>query len=148
MKIGGGARAALVALDGFTALTAIGGGIALATGLEGGRFPAELLAGTPFQSYVVSGLILAGAVGGSAAVAAAATLRNPRAGGLASAVAGAVLMGWIAGEVGLLPREARSWVEAAYFSVGLAMVALGLTVGQAERRRAFPRGGGPVVGGS
>ncbi len=49
-------RAGLLSLDGFTALTAVGGGLALATGLEGNRFPAELLRGTPFRSYVVPGL--------------------------------------------------------------------------------------------
>jgi hypothetical protein len=34
-----GVRIALMAIDGFVALTAIGGGIALATGLEAKRFP-------------------------------------------------------------------------------------------------------------
>ncbi len=60
---------ALVGLSGFTALTAIGGGLALATGAEGGRFPIELLRETPFSSYVAPGLILAGVVGGTAALA-------------------------------------------------------------------------------
>lgn len=86
-------RVALVTVDAFAAVTAVGGGLALATGLEGDRFPAEWLRGTPFSSYVVPGLILAGVVGGRAAVAAAATLRHPRAGGRASLLAGVVLMG-------------------------------------------------------
>jgi hypothetical protein len=128
-------RAALLGLDGFTALTAVGGGLALATGLEGNRFPRDLLRGTPFRSYVVPGLILAGVVGGSAAVAAAATLRDPRPGAWASALAGAVLMGWIAAEV-LIVRapEARSWVEAAYFATGLLMAGLGVASGRAGER--------------
>ena len=46
---------ALIVLDGFTALTAIGGGIALAVGLERDRFPPERLRGTPFCSYLVPG---------------------------------------------------------------------------------------------
>ncbi len=120
-------RRVLVALEGFTALTAVGGGVALATGLEGHRFPAELLRGTPFRSYVVPGLILAGAVGGSAAVAAAATVRGPRLGAWASVLAGSMLMGWIAGEVLILRApEARSRVEAGYFGAGLLMASLGL----------------------
>lgn len=41
-------HAALVGLDGFTALTALGGGLALVTGLEGDRFSVRLLRGTPF----------------------------------------------------------------------------------------------------
>jgi hypothetical protein len=57
-----GVRSALVSLDGFAALTAGGGGIALITGLEGDQFPAELLRGTPFQSNVVPGPILGAVV--------------------------------------------------------------------------------------
>jgi hypothetical protein len=45
-------------------VTAVGGGTALATGLESDRFPAEMLRGTQFGSYVIPGLILAGVVGG------------------------------------------------------------------------------------
>lgn len=127
---GSGARFALFAVDAFVALTAIGGGLALATGLEGERFPAGLLAGTPFSSYVIPGLILAGAVGGSATVAAAALLRDPRASARASTLAGVILMGWIVGELLILrATAARSWIEALYFAIGLLMVALGLRLG-------------------
>ena len=104
-------RVALFAVDAFAAVSAVGGGIALATGLEGDRFPTDLLAGTPFRSYVIPGLILAGVVGGSATVAAAATLHSSQAGARASTLAGAVMMGWIVGEVLILRAlAARSWV--------------------------------------
>jgi hypothetical protein len=53
-------RAALVGLDGSRAVTAVGGGLALATGLGGGRFPARLLRGPPVRSDAVPGLFLAG----------------------------------------------------------------------------------------
>lgn len=80
-------------------MTAIGG-IALVTGLEEGRFPLEMLRRTPpFGTYVIPGIILAGVVGGSATVAAAATLLSPRADALASTVAGVGMMGCIAGFV-------------------------------------------------
>lgn len=129
-----GVRVALVAADSCVALTAIGGGIALATGFEGERYPVDWLAGTPFGSYLLPGLILATAVGGSAAVAAVATLRRPAIGALPSLVAGVILMGWIAGEVLLVRASAaRSWVEVAYFATGLLMAVLALAVGQAER---------------
>ena len=130
-----GARVALAAVDTFAAVTAVGGGIALATGLEGGRFPAEWLKGTPFSSYMAPGLILAGVVGGSATVAAAATLRSRRAGGPASLLAGVVLMGWIVGEIRLLkqPASRGTWTEFFFFAVGLMMAVMGLTVGRAER---------------
>src|SRR5512135_3821044 len=80
----GPARLALVGLDGFAALTAICGGIALAAGLEASRFPATWLQGTPFASYLLPGLILAAVVGGSAAVAAIEAVRSARTGGRAS----------------------------------------------------------------
>lgn len=79
-----GDRIALFAADAFVGLTAVGGDIALATGLEGNRFPPEYLDRTPFESYVILGLILAGIVGGSATVAATVTLRNNEIGGLTS----------------------------------------------------------------
>jgi hypothetical protein len=123
------ARIALLAVDGFAATSAVGGGMALALGLEGARFAPELLRGTPFRSYVVPGALLAGVVGNSALSATIATVANPRAGGAVSVVAGAVMMGWIAGEVAVLRSpEARSPVEAVYFGVGAAMTGLGLAV--------------------
>ncbi|MGF1472293.1 MAG: hypothetical protein ACFB50_11205 [Rubrobacteraceae bacterium] len=122
------ARIALLVADAFVGLTAVGGGIALATGLEGDRFPPEYLEGTPFGSYVAPGLILAGAVGGSATVAAIATLRNKEIGGSTSVVAGTIMMGWIAGEVLVLNQPSWTWTEVSYFVLGLVMVVLGLGV--------------------
>jgi hypothetical protein len=52
-------RVVLIIVDAVVAVTAVGGGIVLAAGLEGGRFPARWLKGTPFSSYLVPGLILA-----------------------------------------------------------------------------------------
>ncbi len=62
-------RVVLIGLDLVVALSAICGGVALATGLESKRFAPSLLEGTPYHSYRPPGLILAIAVGGSAAVA-------------------------------------------------------------------------------
>jgi glyoxylase-like metal-dependent hydrolase (beta-lactamase superfamily II) len=126
----------LVAVEAFTAVTAIGGGAALLAGREGARFPPELLMGTPFRSYRVPGLLLTGAGGGSAAVAAGVMLRRPDAGAPASIAAGGLLMGWIAGEALILRQPAaRSWVEALYFATGLTMVGLGLAVGRNSGRQ-------------
>ena len=122
-------RIALLALDGFAAVSAVGGGVALATGLEGSRFSPELLRGTPFRSYAIPGAILAGVVGKSSLWATIATAASPRAGGAVSVAAGAVMMGWIAGEVAILRApEARSPVEAVYFGAGAAMAGLGMVV--------------------
>ena len=59
-----GVRVAHFVVDAFTAVMAVGGGTAWATGLESDRFPAERLRGTQFGSYVIPALILAGVVGG------------------------------------------------------------------------------------
>lgn len=122
------ARIALFAADAFAGLTAVGGGIALATGLEGDRFPPEYLEGTPFSSYVLPGLILAGIVGGSATVAAVVTLRSEKVGGPTSVLAGAIMMGWILGELLILNQPSWTWIELFYFALGATMAALGLVV--------------------
>jgi hypothetical protein len=124
-------RVGLFAVDGFGAVSAVGGGIALMAGLESGRFPLDWLRGTPFSSYVIPGLILALVVGGSATVAAAATLRSPLAGALTSLLAGVVMLGWIVGEILILNQPSRpTGTEVFYFSAGLLMALLGLAVGR------------------
>jgi hypothetical protein len=126
----------------FVALTAVFGGITVATGVD--KFPAGWLIGTPFCSYLIPGLILAVVVGGSAAVAVVATLRRVNAGALTSMLAGAILLGWLVGERLILPPAAFPpqfwWLEAIYIAAGLMMVAPALTVLWAERRREFSSG--------
>ncbi|MEZ4571780.1 MAG: hypothetical protein R2849_15890 [Thermomicrobiales bacterium] len=118
----------LLVLDVFVALTAIGGGIALAIGLEGDRFPLEWLDGTLFRSYVMPGLILSVVVGGSAAIAAVMMIGDRSLGGGASMIAGAMLVGFIVVELVVLNDQAR-WTrtEIFYLAVGLLMAVLGLT---------------------
>ncbi|MFB3739430.1 MAG: hypothetical protein ACE14W_10775 [Candidatus Velamenicoccus archaeovorus] len=120
-------RFALLLVDAFVALTAIGGGITLAAGLEGDRFPLDWLERTPFDSYVIPGVILAVAVGGSAAAATATTVLAPAAGGWVSVAAGFVLLGQIGGELALL-RQPISRTEVLYFGVSATMMTLGLLV--------------------
>ena len=129
------ARAVLVVVEAFVALTAIGGGIALAAGLEGGRFPLAWLAGTPFADYTVPGLLLAVLVGGSASVAFVALLVRPAAGAAASMAAGLVLGGWIAGEVALVTADGVvvSPTEAVYLALAVLAVVLGALCRRAAR---------------
>jgi hypothetical protein len=124
-------RIALLIMDAFVAVTAAVGGLALVTGLEGDRFPLNLLESTPFSSYMVPGLILTVVVGGSASIAIAALLRGLDSGAPASIIAGAILMGWIIGEALLLHQP--SWFEAFYFALGVTMAALGLVGGWTQR---------------
>jgi MYXO-CTERM domain-containing protein len=122
-------------LDGFVALTAVGGGLLMVAGID--RFPPEWLEGSPFSDYLLPGVILT-VVGVIAAVAAVAAWRRSRWAAETSALAGAVLAGWIAGEIVLLQRngadqDPRSPTEAIYLVVGLAMLGLGLA-GTIRRR--------------
>jgi hypothetical protein len=131
-------RVALFAVDSLVALTALGGGAMLTTGLEEDRFPADWLTSTPFSSYAIPGLILSGAVGGSAAIAAVATIRGPHGGGLASMLSGSVPLGWIGGEVAILSGrrpEAVSPMELLYLAGGVATLGLGFRVREASRHR-------------
>ena len=119
----------MVVLEALVSLTGIGGGFALASGLEGGRFPLGLLHGTPFSSYVIPGLILAVFVGGSAAAAMLAGFADLPGAWVASLLSGVLLMGWIGDEVAHLPGSARSWAEAFLFACGLSVADLALVAG-------------------
>jgi hypothetical protein len=65
-------------------------------------------------------------VGGSATLATAVTALSNNTGAAASAVAGAIMMGWIAVEFRMLPKS--SWLEGFYFGAGLLMVILAVIV--------------------
>jgi hypothetical protein len=60
-------RRALIAVTGFSALNAVAGGIGLM--VNGLGVPESQLDGTPFATFTMPGLILAGIVGGSMATA-------------------------------------------------------------------------------
>ena len=121
----------------FVALTALFGGITLALGFD--KFPADWLNETLFRSYLIPALILAVVVGGSATLAAVAALRRADTGALISMLAGAILLGWLAGERIILPSRAFVaqfwWLEAIYIAAGLMMVAPALAVWLAVHRR-------------
>jgi hypothetical protein len=134
-------RFALFVLDLSAAVSTVLGGLTIALGVD--TFPHEWLAGSPFADYVVPGLILALVVGGTAVAATVAIVRSARVGAIVSAVAGVVLAGWIVGEVLILNQNGaetspRSPVEAIFFVLGLAMLALGLVLWRRSRRRARP----------
>jgi hypothetical protein len=118
---------ALLVVDAFAAVSSIGGGLALAIGIEADRFPTDWLAGTLFDSYLVPSLLLVVAVGGSAAIAAFAVLLRSRYAGRWSIAAGLVMVGWIVGEIVILTgdHELVSVAELAYLVVGLMMIGLG-----------------------
>lgn len=125
-------------LTGFIALTAIGGGAALLTGMEGERFPLEWLQGSIFKDYTVPGLLLAVVVGGSALLACITIFRKLNAGILAAMAAGLSMMGFIIGEFLILKQvpPGPTPIELFYFGLGLVIFLLGGLLWMKEKRSA------------
>lgn len=132
-------RVALLVLLSFGAVSSFAGGC-LGVFTDGGGIPLTYLTGTPFQSYLIPGLILGILVGGTQLLGAVTVqLGRPR-GMLAAAVAGFGMMMWIFIELAML-RE-YSFLQSIYFALGaaelaLVLVALGL-LSPARRRSTQP----------
>lgn len=110
-------------LTGFMALTAIGGGVAMLTGLD--RFPLGWLQNTPFTTYTLPALalILVG-VGNLVALVAVLTLGKP--GFLAAMVAGVLMVGFIVCEVWWLDQQPPGPTLTELVYLGLGAVTFGL----------------------
>jgi hypothetical protein len=128
------ARAGLLFLDAAVAVTAAAGGAVLVVGSYapalGGDLvpPREYLTGSPFDSFLVPGLVLALVVGGSHAVAFVMQLRRSTHAMFWSAVAAFAVLIWIFVQMLYIPF---SFLQAVYFACGLAeagLVMLGLGV--------------------
>lgn len=114
-------RPSLIAVTGFSALSAIGGGIGvIANGLG---IPASELADTPFDSFFVPGLLLSAVVGGSMATATISLLRRVPWAGEAAVAAGTIMLGWIAVEA-MMIQDGRP-LQLAVAVVSLATILLG-----------------------
>ena len=115
------ARAAVVVVDLFAAVSAIAGAVGLLVGFM--NIPVSVLHGTPFADFTIPALLLGFVVGGSALIAAAIALLGPRHfEALATAAAGCVMVGWITVEIAMIGLG--SWLQPAYFVVGLVMIGL------------------------
>jgi hypothetical protein len=117
-------RVAIVALGGFIALSAVGGGIGLIGG--GLAFPLDWLEGTPFGSYAIPAIILAVVVGGSALAAALLMLRRHRLAVPVALGAGLIQVGWIVGEVVLVGTsgDLMLFLQVLYLALGAVLAAL------------------------
>ncbi|QGU08764.1 hypothetical protein COCCU_14370 (plasmid) [Corynebacterium occultum] len=114
----------LVVLLMFGAVSAFCGAV-LGIVFNGAGVPLEHLAGTPFSSFVVPGLILGVVVGGTQLAAGVALLtRSPRA-PLMVAVAGFGMMIWIYTELALI---GYSWLQSIYFGLGIVELILVLAL--------------------
>jgi len=117
-------RILLIVLDGFLALTAFGGGIALLAGLYAP--PVEMLAGSPFKTYTVPGLALFVLVGGSALVAMILMIRRHPTAALASAAAGGIIIIFEIVEVMVIgsPAGISRDLQIFYFTLGGLIILL------------------------
>ena len=126
------ARRALLGVELFAGLNALGGGIGLiANGLG---IPKEQLADSPFDSFLVPGLLLSFVVGGSLLGAAIAVWRRHPSGGLASLGAGAIMLGWIAVE-SLMVHDGRP-LQVAVAALALVTLVLGWQLTRMGERHA------------
>lgn len=134
------ARSLALAISGFIALTATGGGVAILTGVD--TFPMEWLSGTPFTSYVIPALILAIAVGESSLLAAIALLRRAQRAPLVTLIAGILVAGYVSVEAIILNQEppGPTAAEVVYFVLGLLLFVLGLILRTRSSRASPPRG--------
>lgn len=121
----------LATFETLLALSAFYGGISLALGAPGFRMPIEWLAPLGLTSWVLPGLALIVAIGGTLVWAATFAWRADIRAPLAGLAAGLVLVGWLAVQFAVMGLRAPiQWVTAV-----LAVVLLGLAL-LARRRLA------------
>lgn len=115
-----GLRLVLLGLELLVAVNAVTAGTSLAVRPDGSGLgmTVALLARSPFRDFLVPGLLLALAVGGSACAAAVALLARARRAPELALAAGAILAGWIV-------------VQAVLIGVfGLQLVLLGIALAE------------------
>jgi hypothetical protein len=103
--------------------------------------PLKMLAGTPFHSFLVPGLLLFTLVGVAPIVAAVITARRQAVGPLAALAVGVTLMGWITVEM-VIFAGLTSLLWAFYLVLGTVIAAVGVAWWRSNSARtaAAPRG--------
>ena len=124
----------LLIVTGFVAVTAFAGGAALMAGALSPDLatvlspPPEYLEGSPFDSYLVPGLVLALVLGGVHLLAFAGLLRRHRLALFATAAAGYAAVIWIVVQMTIIPFSLLQaiYVALGLVEIGLVLLALGL----------------------
>ncbi|WP_138417373.1 hypothetical protein [Sinomonas gamaensis] len=122
-------RIAFLVVAGFVALTSFLGGLVMALGSWLGperlglppevMIPNSMLAGSPFASFLVPGILLAVIVGGTHVAAVVLVIGNHRWGQLMAAAAGYSILIWIFVQMVFIPF---SVLQLVYFLAGLAEI--------------------------
>ena len=102
----------------FNALSAVGGGVALMTGLIP-RQP-SWVQHTDFSSQYFPGVILMAVVGGSSLIAALAMMKRTVAWQLSSILAGVIMVVWIVGEIASI--RGFHFLQVIYFVTGASVI--------------------------
>jgi len=116
-----------VGLEVFLGFGALFGGGALILAPDGHLLgmPVKLLAGSPFPSFLVPGIILFGLIGVAPLMAAAITLRRQELAPLAPVAVGLTLIGWVAVEMVVLAGlGSLAWTL--YLVLGASIAAIGV----------------------
>lgn len=121
------ARCAM-ALELFLSAGALAGGLALILGPRGEIIPLPVssLAGSPFDTYLVPGLILFGVLGLGPLVAVVMTLRRHRLAPVAAVMTGMAILAWLAVEIAIVGYTSEPPLQPIYLGLGVAVVAVGL----------------------
>ncbi len=116
------------ALEGLLAVGALGGGLALMVGPQGQivSLPVSDLAGSPFDSYFVPGLILFTVLGLGPLVVALLAWRAHRAAPLLTVTVAAGLLIWIGTQIAIVGYTGSPPLQAFYVALALVLGSVGL----------------------
>jgi hypothetical protein len=131
---------ASIALEVVLAVGALAGGVALMIGPRGEILPLPLsaLRGSPFDTYLIPGVVLFTVLGFGPLVAARlAWLRHPLA-PAAALLVGLALLVWIAVQVAIIGFSNEPPLQAIYLSLGAAITVLAIGWLSSARRTAHP----------
>jgi hypothetical protein len=138
-RLPGLGRLAIV-LEIFLGIGALFGGIQFILAPDGHLLgvPVSMLAGTPFHSFLLPGLLLLTFVGVGPIVAAAITARRAAIGPIAAVAVGLTLMAWITVEM-VLVAGPTSLFWAFYLVLGTVIAAVGAAWSRPKERPLFIR---------
>ncbi len=114
----------------FLAINAIGGGLLLIIDPTGKtiQIPVELLQGTPFNDYLIPGLILFLAIGVLSIVTAIKTIKQSINYPWFIIVQGSVLIGWLTIEIILNSKFFEPGLHYPLYAIGLFFIIAGLII--------------------
>ena len=126
-------RAFAIALLGFLGIGAVAGAVPLIVDPSGKlmRMPMSLLDHSPFQSFLIPGIILLLSSGLLSLAVMVMAIRRSSHYGWWVAFQGCVLTGWIT--VGVIMMRTAAWPHYVYWGIGLVLIALGLMLTREAR---------------